>query len=177
MRPKPIAHGRLAQGHPIRGDLRQEGARRGGEGLRDIDQPYRVTRAVAFAYVNEISLPETLKAQPTDTDRLTAIQNMQDAIDTRAQTEAWAQKQVQGEFCTKAPNCIRELNEWIAANRALADARTERAKNFGPTAEKFVAFKNVVRQVHGPTSNQYHRIHVRDNDPVEDKPATGTSPG
>lgn len=137
--------------------------------LAAIDQPYRKARAVARAYVPEISLPETLKVLPTDTDKLAAIQSLLDELDRRDDSEAWAREQLEGEFGTRAPEVIREVREWIAANVSLAKAREARSSAYLPAYERYVDYKNVVRNTYGPRSAQYRRIHIRrgtDRDPT-----------
>ena len=57
---------------------------------------------------------------------------------------------------------VKELYEAIEANKVRSSARTERAKAYGPTYEKYIAFKRVVRSARGPHSKEYHhRIHIR----------------
>jgi hypothetical protein len=110
--------------------------------------------------VPEASLPATLKVQPTDTDKLNAIEALVDALDDHA-SEAWAEEQAKGTFGLLAPRTVNELNEAIAANKAFADARDERATAYGPAYERYLRFKRVVRDGLGAKSKQYKRIHVR----------------
>ncbi len=54
-----------------------------------------------------------------------------------------------------------DAKEAIDANKALAKAKTDRATAYAPTYEKFLRFKQVVRNAYGPSSKQYKRIHLR----------------
>jgi len=130
------------------------------EALDLLDQPYRETRSVVLAFVPEASLPATLKVQPTDTDKLNAIESLLDRLDEHT-GEPWAEEQSKGTFGQLAPRTVIELNEAIAANKALADAREERAAAYGPAYERYLRFKRVVRDGLGAKSKQYKRIHVR----------------
>jgi hypothetical protein len=53
------------------------------------------------------------------------------------------------------------MSESIAANKVLSKARSDRAAAYGPTYEKYLRFKQVVRNAYGPGSKQYRRIHLR----------------
>lgn len=136
--------------------------------LEKIDQPYAVARSVSRAFTPDISLPDSLKAYKTDTDKKNAIQTLRNELDRRDETETWAANLLAGPFGVLAPEVIREVNEWIASNVDLSKAKNRRAQAFGPAYERFVDFKDVVRQVYGPSSREYRRIHLRNNDPAED---------
>lgn len=150
---------------------RKEG-RDATEALAKIDQPYREARAVAVAYLPHQTLPETLKAQPTDTDRKNAIETLLDAVDDHV-GQTWADQILAGPFGQNAGPVIQELNEAIAANTGLSEARDRRAKAFGLAYERYLAFKNVVRNAYGSKSPQYRRIHLRADGTVA---AEGTEP-
>ncbi|TKD04480.1 hypothetical protein [Polyangium fumosum] len=128
--------------------------------LVSIDQPYREARAVALAYVPTLLVPDTLKRQPTDTDKVTALEDLLDAVDDHLGTP-WADEIVNGDFGQRAPHVIKEIRESVEANTALANAKTTRATAYGPAYEKYLSFKRVVREVHGPSSKEYKRIHLR----------------
>ncbi|MDI1480049.1 hypothetical protein [Polyangium sp. y55x31] len=128
--------------------------------LVSIDQPYREARAVALAYVPTLAVPDTLKRQPTDTDKVNALEELLDAIDDHVGTP-WADEIVNGEFGQRAPMVIKEIRESVEANTALANAKHARATAYGPAYEKYLSFKRVVREVHGPSSKEYKRIHLR----------------
>ena len=139
-------------------------AKEGAEGraaLKAIDGPYRTARAVAFSYVPTLLLPSTLKQQPTDTDKMNAIRSLLRELDDRDESEPWAAEQLAGDFGRLAPDTIREIEEWIQANKDLQRARDARIASVGLAHERFVAFKDVVRQAYGSKSRQYKRIHLR----------------
>lgn len=150
---------------------RKEG-REASAALAALDQPYREARAVAAAYLPAQTLPETLKSQPTDTDRKNAIESLLDAVDDHA-GESWADQIVAGPFGQSAGQVLQELNEAIAASTSLSEARDRRAKAFGLAYERYLAFKNVVRNAYGSKSPQYRRIHLRADGTV----AEGTPEG
>lgn len=138
---------------------RKEG-READDAFAKLDQPYREARAVAAAYLPAQTLPETLKSLPTDTDRKNAIETLLDAIDDHA-GESWADQILAHAFGQSASQVVQELNESIAASTALSAARDARAKAFGLAYERYVSFKNVVRNSYGSKSPQYRRIHLR----------------
>jgi hypothetical protein len=131
------------------------------EALTALDGPYREARSVVLAFAPETSLPDTLKSQKTDTDKLNAIEALLNALDDHT-GQAWADEQAQSEFGAKAAATVKELNEAIAANKALAEAREARAKSYGPAYERYLRFKRVVRDALGAKSKQYKRIHLRE---------------
>jgi hypothetical protein len=138
-------------------------SKEGGEAvsaLAELDGPYRETRSVVLAFAPETKLPDTLKSQPTDTDKLNAIEALLDVLDEHA-GQAWADEQAQSGFGKKAAGTVKELNEAITANKALSEAREARAKSYGPAYERYLRFKRVVRDALGPKSKQYTRIHLR----------------
>jgi hypothetical protein len=141
------------------------------QAIAGIDQAYRVARAALAAYQSNLKLPDTLKALPTDTDRVGALENLLHRLEER-QAEPWALELLTGEFGTLAPQAIRETNEAIGANKALAKARDARSQAYGVAYERYLAFKRVVREAYGSTSKQYKRIHLRLVGPAEgDEPA------
>lgn len=134
--------------------------REGLAALAALDAPYRVARAAVLAILPETVLPDTLKSLPTDTDQLNAISSLLDIIDDHVGKE-WADLLLNGEFGTKAAQATRELTEAIAANKDLSKARSDRAAAYGPTYERYLRFKQVVRNAYGAGSKQYRRIHLR----------------
>lgn len=128
--------------------------------IENLDGPFRVARAVALAYEPNLVLPDTLKSQPTDTNKVSAVEALHDIIDDHA-GEAWADEILDGELGTQGPELVREIHESIAAHKALAAARDERAKAYGPTYDRFLRFRRVVRSALGPSSPQYRRIRAR----------------
>ena len=129
------------------------------------------------AYVPTLIVPDTLKRQPTDTDKVSAVEDLLDAIDDHV-GEKWADEALSGEFGTMAPKFIKEMSESITASKSLSAARETRASAYGPAYEKYLAFKRVVREAHGPTSKEYQRIHLRAktaaDDGTEEPPTKGT---
>ena len=130
------------------------------EGVLLLDEPFRTARSTALAFDPTLVLPETLKAKTTDTDRVTAIESLIDVVDDHVGAP-WADEILAGELGTKAPTVVREINEAIAANKGVSAARQARAEAFGPTYDRFLRFKRVVRDALGPSSPQYRRIHGR----------------
>jgi len=128
--------------------------------LATLDAPYRVARSALVAVLPDTDLPDTLKSLPTDTDQLNAIERLIDLIDDHVGTP-WADALLKGEFGEKAPKTATEIQEAIAANKALSKAQSSRAAAYGPTYEKYIKFKRVVRDAYGPGSKQYRRIHLR----------------
>ncbi|MDC0749069.1 hypothetical protein [Polyangium mundeleinium] len=114
-----------------------------------LDELYREARAVASAY----SPPEAARYPEeavTDTNKITAIENLPDAIDDHVGT-AWANDLLGGEFGKLAPQAIQD-GEPVTANKALGNANQARAAAYGPAYEKYLSFKHVVREVHRPAS-------------------------
>lgn len=151
------------------------------DALAKIDQPYRQARAVALQYVTDLAIPDTLKSLDTDTDRRDAIRDLQALLDDHDDAPGWAKDLTDGEFGRLAPDAIREIDEWIAANGDLETATNARAAAYGPAYERYLGFKDVVRQTYGSSSIHYRRIHVRRggklavDDPLEDPAPTPES--
>lgn len=154
------------------GDAEKAAKKEGDEGvkaLNDIGPPYLKARSVLEKYVKDVAIPEPLKSLPTDTDRKNAIGSLLRIIDDHDETNDWAKElmtSVPGEpraFGELAPEAIREITEWIAANVVLSKAVRKRAEAFGPAYEAYLDFKDVVRNTYGPKSIQYRRIHLRKN--------------
>lgn len=143
------------------------------EALASLDAPYRVARAAVLAMLPGTNLPDTLKSQPTDTDKLNAIARLIDLIDDHV-GEEWADLLLGGEFGTKAAQATQELSESIASNKALSKAKGDRAAAYGPTYERYLRFKQVVRNAYGPGSKQYRRIHLRASPGASGPDETGT---
>ena len=91
---------------------------------------------------------------------MNAIEKLLDVLDEHV-GQPWADDLIQGEFGTKGAKAVKELNESIAANKALNKAQMARAQAYGPAYEKYLRFKRVVRDALGPSSKQYRRIHLR----------------
>src|SRR5690606_16591499 len=81
-----------------------------------LEGPFKTARATALAYVPTLSVPETLSAQKTDTDKITAIERLIDTVDDHVGTP-WADAILAGELGTKGPETVREINESTAANK------------------------------------------------------------
>lgn len=91
----------------------------------------------------------------------------------------WAKDVLDGAFGQRAPKAVQELEEASAADVIFAKVQEARSTAFGLAYEKFVRFKNVVRQAYGPSSLEYRRIHVRSNGQlaVPDEPGAPVEPG
>ncbi|MFO0759263.1 MAG: hypothetical protein U0359_22415 [Byssovorax sp.] len=143
-----------------------------------LDGPYREARSVTAAFVTGVVLPDTLKSQRTDTDKMSAIEDLIGVIDDHA-GETWADSLAQGAFGKKGPETMKEIMEAIEANKELTEARKARAAAYGPAYEAYLKLKRVVRDVCGPTSKQYKRIHFRDTNgaaKAEAPPVTNGAP-
>lgn len=138
--------------------------------LAALDRPYRATRSVVLAYDAHAAVPETLKDATTDTDEKHAIESLLHALDDH-HDQPWAARELAGVFATDAPAVLREIDESIASDKALSAARDARAAAFGVAYERYLAFKNVVRQALGAHSPQYRRIHVRRTGTLEPESA------
>ncbi|MDI3285046.1 hypothetical protein [Polyangium sp. 15x6] len=145
------------------------------DALGNLDAPYRVARSALLAVLPDTKLPDTLKSQPTDTDQLKAIGRLVDLIDDHV-GKPWADALLAGDFGQRAPTAIKELTESIAANKALSKAQMARAQAYGPTYEKYLSFKQVVRNAYGPGSKQYRRIHLRASPGAAEKEAGEPNP-
>jgi hypothetical protein len=113
-----------------------------------------------LAVLPDTVLPDTLKAQPTDTDKLNAIERLVDVLDDHA-GKPWADALLSGDFGQQAPKTVKELNEAIAPNRALSKVIGARAAAYGPAYEVYLRFKRLVRDTLGASSKEYRRIHLR----------------
>lgn len=128
--------------------------------LDALDAPYREARSVVAAYLPTVTLPATLKAQPTDTDQLNAIKDLSKEV-AKHSGKPWADEIQSGTFGQLAPTTITALGESIAANKARTAAHQERAAAFDPAYASFLSFKQVVRDALGSKSKQYQRLRVR----------------
>lgn len=130
------------------------------EALEELDSPYRVARSSVFAVLKITNLPDTLKMQRTDTDKLNAVERLLSIVQEQAGAP-WADELLQGEFGIKGTRTAYELKEAIVANKALNKAQIVRANAYGPAYDGYLAFKHVVRDALGSNSKQYRRIHLR----------------
>jgi hypothetical protein len=119
-------------------------------------------------------LPETLKSVRTDTDKMDAIESLQEVLEANG-AAGWAQDLLGGDFGRLAPDTIREIDEAIQVDASLAAARRARAQAFGPAHEAYLSFKRLVRAACGPTSRDYRRIHIRSME-AEEPSAEPTPP-
>jgi hypothetical protein len=123
------------------------------------DSPYRAARAVVLAYFPEQVLPETLKAQRTNTDIEVAVTALSSLVQSHA-SEPWAAALLKGPFGTLTPKVLESLEEVDTTSTALAEARQERANAQKPAHEGLVAFRRVVRDTLGASSLQYRQLRV-----------------
>ncbi|MCU0694822.1 MAG: hypothetical protein MUF54_25905 [Polyangiaceae bacterium] len=138
--------------------------------LRRFDGEFQTARAAVLGFVTGAVVPDTLASQPTDTDKAHAVEHLLELIEDH-KSDAWAQTLLAGTFGQQAPVVVKELHEAIDANKGLGNARSERAKAYGPTYERYIAFKRVVRAACGAHSKEYRRIHIRANGGIEDEVA------
>ncbi|HZF50469.1 MAG TPA: hypothetical protein VE093_17550 [Polyangiaceae bacterium] len=165
------AHDAVVQGET---DLAEQGSE-AAVALREMDPLYRVARSVLLAFKPGAVLPITLRSQPTDTDKMNAIEDLLKALNKHA-GEAWADAQLQGAFGVSGAKAVTSMKEAIAANKALSKAREDRASAYDPAYDGYLAFKRVVRDALGSKSKQYKRIHLRDTGADADADA-GTDAG
>jgi hypothetical protein len=138
------------------------------EALKEVDSPYKLARSSIVAVIKGTNLPATLKAQSTDTDKLNAIEKIFGILKEH-EGQPWANALLQGDFGVKGAKAIKELNESIAAGKALHKAQLVRAQLFAPTYEVYLQFKCVIRDSFGSTSRQYRRVHLRASPAAENK--------
>lgn len=139
--------------------------------LDKIDLPYQEARIVAFVFIPGAVLPETLKSQPTDTDKISALDKLMNALDEH-KAEPWAAELLQGEFGTQAASVVTLIRDGVTASKNLAAARTERQAALPAAYDAFIQYKRLVRTVLGSASKQYQRIHVRELEAKPDKGKT-----
>ena len=123
------------------------------------DGCYRTTRSVALAFHPALKVPETLKQQPTDTDRLTAIKTLVDLV-TSYSAEEWAKDQLSGEFGALSTTYVAELKQVITYAKDHSDAVQTRIGSFPEAYDKFLRFKQVVKDTLGASSLEYRRLKV-----------------
>lgn len=128
--------------------------------LAEMDPLFRAARSVFLAFHPTAKVPDTLKSQPTDTDKRDALQGLFDKVHDR-QGQTWADALLQGAFGLKAAPAIAQLDELIAAAKALQEAKAARAAAFGPAWEGYRSFKRVVRDTCGAASLDYRRLRIR----------------
>jgi hypothetical protein len=128
--------------------------------LAVFDPIYRGARSAVVAFAPAKVLPDTLKAQSTDTDVLMAIAALRSVVQSHA-GQTWADELMAGRFGTLAAKIETALKESIDAGKALAGARLARMEAYGPAYQQYVAFKHVVRDILGASSVQYRRLHPR----------------
>jgi hypothetical protein len=128
--------------------------------LEALDGSYKETRSVVLSFEPHTALPDTLNATKTDTEKLNAIEALLDVLDDH-EGEAWADEQEQSAFGQRAAGAVKEVNEAITANKALAAAGDLRAEAYGPAYERYLRFKRVVRDALGARSAHYKLIHLR----------------
>ncbi|EYF08989.1 hypothetical protein [Chondromyces apiculatus] len=141
------------------------------EALVTLDRPYREVRGRVLAFAPEAVLPDALRSQQTDLDRLDAIEGMIDTLDDHA-GETWADELAQGAFGQLAARTVKEVNEALHADRTLGMAREARASAYGPAFERYLRFKRAVRDALGPKSRQFQRIHLRAPNHADTGPVT-----
>lgn len=151
-----------------------------------LDMHYKLARTMVRAFVPDKVLPDTLRSLETDTDKLNAIKSILVALNKHA-GEKWADDILAGDFGVQGPKAAKDLEDAIASNKALAEARDARAEAYGPAYEKLVVFRRVVRDALGSKSKQYKRLQLKQRrnavgeeqgapPPVEGAPSTEISP-
>lgn len=138
------------------------------QALAAIDAPYKSARAAALAMVPTLVIPDTLKRQPTLTDKVIAVEKLLDIVDDYV-GQPWADEVLSGEFGQLAPKVIQEINESLDADVTLSGAKAARAAGYGPAYESYLAFKRVVRAQYGASSLEYRRIHIRESAPSNEE--------
>jgi hypothetical protein len=144
---------RTAQAAVVRANLKRQ------QQLAVFASPYALTRVIVLAHDPGAQLPETLKAQATDTDTLVAVSDVLSIVQLHA-GEPWAEQLLADSFGTLAPAVKTALEDAIAANKALWIAQRDRADAFGPAYEAFLSFKRAVRADLGASSPHYRRLRT-----------------
>lgn len=150
-----------------------------------LDTHYKLARTMVRAFAPEKILPDTLRSLATDTDKLNAIKSILGALSKHA-GEKWADDILAGDFGAQGPKAAKDLEDAIASNKALAQARDARAEAYGLAYEKLVVFRRVVRDALGSRSKQYKRLQLKQRKsaapeeqgakpPVEGAPGTGST--
>ncbi len=143
--------------------------------LVQIDQPYRKARVVTVQYVDDLAIPKTLKSLSTDTDKRDAIRTLVEILDAHDDEPGWAADLMAGDFGRLAPIAIREVSEWIDANGNLEKAVRARMDAYSAAYDRFLRFRDVVRETYTPSSIHYRRLLVRSNGKLAvDDPNDGT---
>ncbi|AKT43164.1 hypothetical protein [Chondromyces crocatus] len=143
--------------------------------LLTLDRPYREVRARVLAFAPESVLPDSLRVQQSDMERLDAIEKMIDTLDDHA-GETWADELAQGTFGQLAARTVKVLNEASSTDWRLAAAQEARAAGYGPAFERYLRFKRAVREALGPKSRQFQRIHLRTPNSADTGPETQPEP-
>jgi hypothetical protein len=169
---QPVAEPYLAADAALKTAQSQLNARKidAAAALAAIDEPYQAARALVAAYVAGVVLPDTLKAQPTETETVAAESELSSLI-LEHKGEPWADDLIAGPFGQLAPVAGPKIQDAVNANIALTKARLDRQKAYPAAYEAFVKFKKVVRTGLGRTSKQYQRINVRE---APEKPTQAT---
>lgn len=127
--------------------------------LAEMDPLFRSARSALVAVHPTAKVPDTLKSQPTDTDKRDALQGLYDKVHDH-QGQPWADSLLQSDFGQKAAPAVAQLDEQIAASKALQEAKAARAIAFGPAWEAFLGFKRLVRDTCGASSHDYRRLCI-----------------
>jgi hypothetical protein len=150
------SHDAMADAESTVGALRLEVERMASK----VDPLYCTVRLIVLAVLPAQKLPDTLKAQPTDTDMLNAVTTMLSVVKSHADKD-WAVAVMTGQFGTLAPQLEAALKQLIAATHALETARLQRLAAYGPAYKGYLTFKRVVRNTLGSSSCAYRRLHPR----------------
>jgi hypothetical protein len=146
--------------------------------LAALTQPYAEARDVVTTLVAGVALPETLPAQPTDTDQIKAVFDLLTVLETN-KAESWAADLLAGPLGQTGASTVQNVKACIDAAKDLDKARKDRQAAYPAAWEAFLAFKKVVRSAYERTSKQYQRINPREDAPKKDKkkgPAMGKKP-
>jgi hypothetical protein len=147
--------------------------------LVEVDSLYLTIRAVVLLVDPAQVLPDTLKAQTTDTDALRAIGALVSVVKSHA-GEAWADALMAGKFGTLAPKAEAALKASIAASDALEKARNRRRAAYFPAYAGYLTFKRIVRELLGASSRAYRRLTLRtmesNDEPIEPAEAEDEAP-
>ncbi|TKC99313.1 hypothetical protein [Polyangium fumosum] len=163
------AHVDLLAAESVRAKERDER----GMALDALDGHYKVARSVLLAFAPHTVLPDTLKAQTTDTDKVNAATRLFDMLGQYA-GNVWADELLAGPFGVITQEMVKEHDEAVAAEMALAKARAFRQEACSLAYEKLLAYKRVVRDALGATSKQYRRIHLLRGSAKEDAAVDST---
>lgn len=171
-------HGALKRADEAARKERGEGSR----ALEVIEQPYNQARSAIRLHAPTAAVPPSLKSLDTDTDKLNALRSVRATLDDYDDAPGWAKEIMQGPFGTSVDGTIREVAEAITATTSLDTAVKARSEAYAAAWDRFLLFRDLVRDSYGASSARFRRLHVRTGgklaveDPGDAEPAGENRP-